>query len=77
MMRKRKQMAESIQSPVLLLQAGDDRVVSKGAALQFFDELKVADKEIELYPGLYHEILNETERDEIFSRIGRWLLKHL
>jgi alpha-beta hydrolase superfamily lysophospholipase len=56
-----------------VLQAGDDRVVSAAAAERFFQDMGASDKELVVYPGLYHEILNETSRAEIFSKITTWL----
>lgn len=77
MTAKRREIAAHIQIPTLLLQAGEDRVVSKETSLRFFDELKTKDKEIEVCPGLYHEILNEVGREQIFSKISRWLVEHM
>ncbi len=77
MMRRKKQIAAKITEPVLVLQAGDDAVVSKKETLAFYDFLKAEDKEIEVYPHFYHEILNEVDRIRVFSRIGSWLLKHI
>ncbi len=31
------------------------------------------DKELEIWPGLRHEIFNEIERQEVFDRVGAWL----
>ncbi len=76
-MARRSEIAQKIQSPVLLLQAGEDHVVCKEKAIQFYHELVAADKELEVYEGFYHEILNETGRDRVLMRIGLWLQKHI
>ncbi|MFT7624555.1 MAG: alpha-beta hydrolase superfamily lysophospholipase [Myxococcota bacterium] len=36
-----------------------------------------ADKELRWYDGLYHEIFNETIKEEVFSDLDAWLKKHL
>lgn len=66
-------MAASIQVPVLVMQAGDDRVVSRPATEAFYEALSSADKRLKIYPGLYHEILNETTRQSLYSEIADWL----
>jgi len=76
-MERRGEIAREIQDPVLLLQAGEDAVVSKEKAIQFYHDLKTADKELEIFEGFYHEILNETGREKALMRIGLWLQKHL
>lgn len=77
MMNCRAEIAQRITCPVLVLQAGDDVIVSPKMSRLFFDELKVPDKDWTLYPGYYHEILNETGRQEVFRRIDAWLCSHL
>ena len=77
MLQKKDQIAKGLTLPVLLLQAGDDFIVSKDQAIQFYNQLRMADKELEVYKDFYHEILNETRRDIVTSRIGFWLLKQV
>ena len=72
---QRRSIAKNIFCPTLILQAGEDRVVDKQMTQLFFNELASSDKEIQIYPGLYHEILNEINRLEIFARIGAWIDK--
>lgn len=63
--------AEKIDSlpdiPVLLMQAGADKIVDKVVVKEFFDKLNVNEKLYKEWPNLYHEIFNEPERDEVFK----------
>ncbi|CAI8394142.1 MAG: Monoacylglycerol lipase [Halieaceae bacterium] len=43
----------------------------------FFDALGAQDKTLDLWPGLYHEILNEPESEEVITRYVNWLETHL
>ena len=52
LLRKKDAIAMSIKNPTLVLQAGQDEVVSKDAVIQFFELLKVVDKELKIYPDL-------------------------
>ena len=67
------EVASKILCATLVLQAGDDRIVSQSATAHFFEKLASEDKELHVYENLYHEILNETERASIFTRIRDWL----
>lgn len=53
--------------PVLLMQAGTDKIVDKVVVKEWFDKIKVNEKLYKEWPNLYHEIFNEPERDEVFK----------
>jgi lysophospholipase len=59
--------------PVVVLQAGDDRLVDAAATEAFFAGVGSEQKEIHLYEGLFHEIFNETEKNRVFLDLERWL----
>lgn len=59
--------------PLLVLQAGDDRLVSPAATERFYQQAASQDKTFHLYPGLYHEIHNEPEAPAILAEAGDWL----
>ncbi|MBI4432133.1 MAG: lysophospholipase [Candidatus Omnitrophica bacterium] len=75
LMSRRRQIASALKLPVLLAQAGEDAVVDRKKAELFFQEIDSTDKTLEIYEGFYHEILNETGRDQVMSRIGNWVLE--
>jgi alpha-beta hydrolase superfamily lysophospholipase len=52
---------------VLLQLAGEDRIVSTPAAEVLFDQLKHSRKEKVVYPGLFHEIYQETGKEKVFA----------
>jgi lysophospholipase len=68
--------AHQIKLPALVLQAGADRLVCPDATQLFFDRLGSADKKFTSYPELYHELLNEPERQTVLEDIERWLCAH-
>lgn len=63
--------------PVLILHGANDGLVACKDSLEFFDEIASPDKGLQIYPRLFHEILNEPVRDEVLSDILRWLGHHL
>jgi lysophospholipase len=52
--------------PTFILQAGDDRIVNKKAVSDWFQAIPVKEKYYKEWPGLYHEVFNEPEREEVF-----------
>jgi alpha-beta hydrolase superfamily lysophospholipase len=74
MMARKKEIAEKLDLPVLIAQAEDDHIVSKTAVFQFYDCLKTQEKELEIYPGFYHEVLNELGKEKVFLRLANWIL---
>jgi alpha-beta hydrolase superfamily lysophospholipase len=63
--------------PVLVLHGADDRLTSPEGSRLVHAGVGSADKELTIYPGLYHEIFNEPERDMVLDDVARWLVAHL
>ncbi|WP_413378938.1 alpha/beta hydrolase [Alkalihalobacillus sp. 1P02AB] len=52
--------------PLVVMQAGDDKIVSKYAVKDWFDSLDIAEKSYKEWNGFYHEVFNEPEREDVF-----------
>ena len=65
--------AGDIRLPLLLLHGGADTMTSPEGSRFLNDQVSSSDKTLHIYPGLYHEVFNEPERDDIFATIGQWL----
>ena len=63
--------------PVLVMQGSEDRLVDPSAAEYVHSRVGSRDRTLRIYPGLYHEILNEPERDRVLDDLLRWLDRHL
>ena len=59
--------------PCLILHGEKDNIVPKEIAEKLYSNIASEDKEIKIYDGLYHEILNEKNRDEIIADIVTWM----
>ena len=66
-----------IVTPILLLHGGDDRVVDPKCSRIIYDNVSSKDKEIIIFPELYHEILNSAEKDSILKTISGWIERRL
>ena len=57
--------------------AGGDHATSVKSLVGRYQVLGIRDITLKIYPGAHHELLNETNRDEVQSDILAWLNKHL
>lgn len=71
-----KQGANTIKLPVLILQGTEDAIVNPAGAQEFYDGIVSVDKTLKLYPGLYHEVFNEPEKEHVFNDLEQWLIAH-
>lgn len=62
--------------PTLLLWAGADRCVAPRGSAAFAQAAPAGMVEGQCFDGLYHEILNEPEREQVFARLMAWLAQH-
>ena len=59
--------------PLLLLFGGADPIADEEMARTFFDSVASRDKSFKLYPGMLHEILRETAREDVFRDVMKWM----
>lgn len=64
-----------LEIPVLLLHGTGDKVTDATATKEFYNRLRSSDKEIKLYPELYHELFREVEKEKIQDDVLNWVLK--
>ena len=66
-----------ITIPVLVMHGEDDGLVPAQASRDIADGVGSEDVTLRLWPGLYHEILNEPERDDVIAVLREWLEAHI
>ncbi len=62
--------------PVLIMHGGEDRLAFTAGSREFAGKIK-ADCTLKIWDGLYHEIHNEPEKDQVFEFLLSWLDSHL
>ena len=65
--------AGRITMPTLILQGGGDLIADPEGTRDLFDALGAKDKTLRVYEGLYHEVLNEPEKDRVLDDLVTWL----
>lgn len=63
----------AIRTPTLILYGTADRLVPPAGSEMLGDRIGADDVTIKAYEGLFHEILNEPEREAVLDDIERWL----
>ncbi len=69
-----EQYEEKFPYPLLLMHGGDDTVTSPEGSKLFYAHIKEkSDVTFKLWEGLYHEIHNELQQEEVFKLELKWL----
>jgi alpha-beta hydrolase superfamily lysophospholipase len=70
------QGAGDVTLPALLVHGGDDPIANASGSEDLHAALGSADKTLKIYDGLYHEVFNEPEREQVFGDVIAWLDAH-
>ena len=65
--------AGEIRLPVLMQLGGADPIADPAASRRLFERLGSADRQLKVYPGQLHELLNEVERERVEHDLLAWL----
>ncbi len=71
------QAVRSITIPTLILYGTDDKLCPPAGSLMLSERIGSEDKTLKAYDGLYHEILNEPERERVLDDLCSWLRAHV
>jgi alpha-beta hydrolase superfamily lysophospholipase len=71
-----EQNRKKYRYPCLILHGGNDQIVPPLASHTFYEEIASTDKQLKIYDNLYHEILNEPEKDMVIEDIHAWIKSH-
>ena len=67
---------EAFTAPLLLFHGTADRITDPDGSRWLYAEAPSADKTLKLYEGLYHETMNEPERDRVLDDLTGWIEAH-
>lgn len=68
-----RERAARLAVPALIMQSGDDRLVDPAVTGAWAAAAPAEFVEYVEWPGLYHEMFNEPEREQVFDRMETWL----
>lgn len=72
-MQSAKEKAQEFKKPILIQAAGQDRIVDTLATQELFPLLGSNHKKMKIYPESYHEIYNDTNKQEVIDDLLHFL----
>lgn len=72
-----KQRLSVLTAPLLVLHGTGDTIAAPSSADLLETGTGSADVTVLRYPGLFHEVFNEPERDEVIGDLTEWLTRHV
>ncbi|MFQ5983427.1 MAG: alpha/beta hydrolase [Woeseiaceae bacterium] len=67
----------AIDLPVLILHGSADGLTHPEGSRMLHERIGSRDKKLIIYEGLYHEIYNEPEREDVMADVAEWLAPRL
>ena len=67
----------AITVPTLIMYGTDDGLCPPQGSVMLSERIGSADTTLKPYPGLYHEILNEPEREQVLDDLCSWLAQRV
>ena len=58
------------------MQGSADSLVDPSGAKMLYDKASSKDKTLKIYDGLFHEVFNEPEHDQVLADLEAWLKTH-
>jgi acylglycerol lipase len=74
--RLKKEFSQ-ITLPVLILHGTKDNAAKYSGSQYFYDNVGATDKNIKLYEGHYHDLLNDLDKEQVMADIEEWIIKHV
>ncbi len=69
--------ANEVRIPVIFMHGEKDQLTAPSGSQEMFDNVSSDDKTLKIYPGLFHEIFNEPEKETVLADMSTWLEAHL
>ncbi|RWZ54845.1 alpha/beta hydrolase [Halobacillus fulvus] len=63
--------------PLVIMQAGDDKMVDVKKTKAWFNGVDVTEKTYKEWPGLYHELFNEPEWEDVYDYTVAFIDRHV
>jgi len=63
--------------PFFILQGTLDKLVNLDGSRELYSQAASQDKTLKIYPGLYHELLNDPRNDMLIADLVKWLDTHI
>ena len=76
-MKRVRRHPEAFTMPLYLFHGTADRITDPDGSKWLYAEAPSADKSLRLFDGLFHETMNEPERDEVLTELSDWITERV
>jgi alpha-beta hydrolase superfamily lysophospholipase len=70
-------LAAKLTRPLLIVHGEVDRLINVDGSRMLVGNVATGDVKLTVYPGLYHEVFNEPEKDRVLDDVVGWIEAHL
>jgi acylglycerol lipase len=67
---------EEVSVPLLVMHGEADKVTPPSGSKALVERARSSDKTLKIYPGAYHDLLHDTDREQITADLLKWLGDH-
>ncbi|KUI46026.1 hydrolase [Mycobacterium sp. GA-1199] len=67
------QRASALSAPLLVVHGEQDKLIPVAGSRHLLSCVASTDAHLKVYPGLYHEVFNEPERDLVLDDVTSWI----
>ncbi|PEG58625.1 lysophospholipase [Mycolicibacterium boenickei] len=71
------QRASALTAPLLVVHGEKDRLVAAEGSRHLVECVGSSDVHLKVYPGLFHEVFNEPEKELVLDDVTTWIETHL
>jgi alpha-beta hydrolase superfamily lysophospholipase len=71
------QLAAKLTAPLLIVHGEQDKLIAVQGSRMLAENAASSDVALKIYPGLYHEVFNEPEKDRVLDDVTSWIEFHL
>lgn len=71
------QHASALTAPLLVVHGSEDRLITVDGSRRLVECVGSTDVELKIYPGLYHEVFNEPEQNQVLDDVISWITARL
>lgn len=68
-----RQRAVGITAPLLVVHGEQDKLIPVEGSRRLVERVGCTDVHLKVYPGLYHEVFNEPEKDLVLDDVTSWI----
>jgi len=66
---------DRLRMPLLLIHGGADSLIAPNGSQVVYDRASSEDKTLKIYDGMYHETLNDPDRDQVIGDLVSWIVE--